>query len=86
MHAYNISNPNAIVSIREMAELLAGSAGVQLRMELPTEEEKKSFNPMSNSSLDSAVLESLGWKGIFNAPSGFAETVEVLREMSRCVA
>ena len=86
VHAYNISNPNAIVSIREMAELLAGSAGVGLRMELPTEEERKGFNPMSNSSLDSAGLESLGWKGIFDAPSGFAETVEVLREMSRCVA
>ena len=47
----------------------------------PTEAEKKSFNPMSNSSLDSTGLEELGWKGLFDAPEGFAETVEVLREI-----
>lgn len=81
VHAYNISNPDAIVSIREMAELLAGAAGVELKLELPTEAEKKSFNPMSNSSLDSTGLEGLGWKGIFDAPAGFAETVEVLKDM-----
>ena len=81
VHAYNISNPDAIVSIREMAELLAASAGVELRMELPTEEERKGFNPMSNSSLDSTGLEGLGWKGVFDAPEGFAETVEILREI-----
>lgn len=81
VHAYNISNPKAIVSIREMGEFLAGSAGVELKLELPTEEERKQFNPMSNSSLDSTGLEALGWKGVFDAPSGFAETVEVLREV-----
>ena len=64
-----------------MAELLAGAAGVELKLELPTEAEKKSFNPMSNSSLDSTGLEGLGWKGIFDAPAGFAETVEVLKDM-----
>lgn len=81
VHAYNISNPKAIVSIRQMAELLAGSGGVQLRMELPTEEERKGFNPMSNSSLDSTDLEGLGWTGCFNAEEGFVETVEILREI-----
>ena len=82
-HAYNISNPDSVINIRQMAELLADSAGVQLRMELPTEEEKKGFNPMSNSSLDSTELLALGWKGLFNAEVGFAHTVEILKEMKR---
>lgn len=59
-HAYNISNPESIISIKEMAKILIESAGVQLRIELPTEEEHKGFNPMSNSSLESTNLLKLG--------------------------
>ena len=79
--AYNISNPDSVVSIREMAELLCAAGGVRLLREEATAEEKKSFNPMDNSSLDSASLLSLGWRGVFDAPTGFAHTVEVLRQM-----
>ncbi|MBQ1311674.1 MAG: NAD-dependent epimerase/dehydratase family protein, partial [Blautia sp.] len=59
-HAYNISNPASVVTIREMAELLAEGAGVSVRRELPSGAEKKGFNPMMNSSLDSSALLSLG--------------------------
>ena len=79
-HAYNISNPDSIISIKQMAEILAKSAGVELRMELPTEEERKGFNPMSNSSLESTSLTGLGWRGCFNAEEGFGHTVEILKE------
>ena len=81
VHAYNISNPESIINIREMAEILANSAGVKLKMELPTEAEKKGFNPMSNSSLDSTELLALGWKGIFDAERGFSHTVGILEEL-----
>ncbi len=80
IHAYNISNPDSILSIREIAEILARSAGVELKVELPTETEKKGFNPMSNSSLDSTELLNLGWTGLFNAERGFSHTVEILKD------
>ncbi len=81
LHAYNISNPDSVISIRSMAEILADAAGVALKTELPTDAEKKAFNPMSNSSLDSRELIALGWKGLFDAERGFSHTVEVLRTM-----
>ena len=80
VQAYNISNPDSIISIRDVAELLTEAAGTELRMELPTEAEKKGFNPMMNSSLDAAKLMALGWKGAFDARRGFAHTIEILRE------
>ena len=80
-HAYNISNPDSIITIKEMGELLAESAGVKLRMSLPTEEEKKGFNPMSNSSLESKSLLSLGWHGCFDAETGFSHTVNILKDI-----
>lgn len=81
VHAYNISNSDSIVTIREMAELLAKAAGVELIQSEATAEEKKGFNPMSNSSLDSKGLQQLGWKGLFTADKGFAHTVSILKEV-----
>lgn len=79
--AYNISNPESVISIKEMAEILAKFAGVEVKAELPTEEEKKGFNPMSNSSLDGTELLGLGWRGLFDAERGFLHTVEILKDL-----
>jgi nucleoside-diphosphate-sugar epimerase len=78
--AYNISNPDSMISIKQMAQILAKHSGVKLITQLASENEKKSFNPMSNSSLDSTRLESLGWKGCFDADTGLGHTVEILRQ------
>lgn len=83
VHAYNISNPDSVISIKQMAEMLAKAGNVVLKQELPTEEEKKGFNPMSNSSLDASRLLSLGWRGCFDAEAGFGHTVQIIREMIR---
>ena len=78
--AYNISNPNSVISIKEMAQLLCDAGDVELHLENASAEEKKSFNPMNTSSLDSTSLINLGWKGCFDARTGFNHTVEILRE------
>ena len=80
VHAYNISNPDSIITIKQMAELLTKAADVALRMEAPTEAEKKGFNPMSNSSLNAESLLALGWRGVFDARRGFFHTVSILRD------
>ena len=79
--AYNISNQNSIISIKQMAEILSQEGHVILRMEVPSLAEKKSFNPMCNSSLDNEDLLVLGWNGIFSAKTGFDNTVKILREI-----
>ncbi len=79
-HAYNVSNPDSVITIKQMAELLSQSAGVMLRTELPTETERRGFNPMSNSSLDSTELLDLGWRGLFDAERGFNHTVKIIKQ------
>ena len=81
IHAYNISNPDSIITIRELAEILSENANVQLKTELPSEQEKKGFNPMSNSSLEADSLLGLGWKGCFSAKEGLGHTVQILRDI-----
>ena len=79
--AYNISNPNSIISIAQMAQYYADFSNVKLRFEMPKEEEKKAFNPMNNSSLDSTKLEMLGWKPVFSKEEGFKHTIQILKEL-----
>ncbi len=81
--AYNISNPNSIISIREIAELYSKYGGVKLDIAEPSVNEKNAFNPMQNSSLNSDKLLALGWRGLFDANEGVEHTVQIIREASK---
>lgn len=74
-NAYNISNKDSIVTIREMAEAFAKAGNQQIIFDLPSEEEKKSYNLMNNSSLNAEKLEQLGWKACFNMQEGAEHTL-----------
>lgn len=80
IHAYNISNPNSIISIKQIGEFLSLFGGVNLVQKVAIEEDRKGFNPMKNSSLCSDELQKLGWNGIFSAEEGFSHTVSILKE------
>lgn len=76
--AYNISNRNSVVTIRQMAEAFATAAGQKIIFENPTDAEAKSYNLMDNSALDAASLENLGWCGLFDLESGVKATLDAL--------
>ena len=65
-----------------MAMLLSGSGDVEVEFAVATEAEKKGFNPMENSSLNSDRLMKLGWKGCFDAEKGIEHTVNILKELN----
>lgn len=79
--AYNISCPRSVITIRRMAELFAETGNVRLIREKASETEKRGFNPMQNSSLDSTKLEKLGWEGCFDVRKGVEHTVRILEEV-----
>lgn len=68
--AYNISSKDIVCSIRDIAEALARAGNVKVVFENASEQEKKGFNLMDNSSLDGSKLESLGWKPLFSLDKG----------------
>lgn len=77
--AYNISNPDSIVTIRDLADALAKAAGTKVICQEATALEKRGYNLMDNSALDSRRLESLGWRPCFSLEKGAARTIECLR-------
>ena len=76
--AYNISNPNSVVTIRQMAQAFADAAGRKIVFDNPSDAEAKSYNLMDNSALDSSALQALGWQGLFDLPAGVAATLDAM--------
>lgn len=79
--AYNISNKDSVVSIRELAETFAADAGKRVIFSVPDEIEKKGYNLMDNSALDAEKLEKLGWKGKYNLKQGVHSMLEIMKHM-----
>ncbi len=80
LKAYNISNPDSIINIMQMAEITAKAGGVSVFKAVNNEVDKRIFNPMDNSSLNSELLQGLGWKGMIGAEEGLVDTVKILKE------
>ena len=74
--AYNISNPNSICSVRCLADVFAKFSGNKVVFENPSDEEKKGYNLMENSSLESEKLCNLGWNGYFHIDEGVKKTIK----------
>lgn len=79
-NAYNISNPNSICTISDIAEEIAKAGGVKLVYETASESSQVVNSLMQNASLDSTKLEKLGWKPTFDLATGIKSMIKTLRE------
>ena len=80
-NAYNIANKESIVSIREIAEIIAEIAGKKIITELPSEIEKMSYNHSTRSVLNANKLESLGWEPQFDMRTGLERTINIVKQV-----
>lgn len=69
--AYNVADPGSVVSIRRLAEMVAGVAGTKVRLDVPGETEARGFAPVQHAVLDTRKVEGLG----FRAQAGVMEGV-----------
>lgn len=77
--AYNISNRDSVISIRQIAEKIAEVSGRKVVFEKPSDAEQSSYNMMDNSSLDAQKLEALGWKALYNCEDGIRQMYEIMK-------
>ena len=59
--AYNVADATSNISIRQLAEMVAEIGGHKVIVDVPLEEEKKGYNPVTKSVFATNKLESLGW-------------------------
>ncbi len=59
--AYNIADDSSNITIKELAELVADLSGRKVVIDLPSKDEKDSFNEVKKSVFVTDKLQSLGW-------------------------
>jgi len=82
--AYNISSPDATVSIKELAETLVETfveRKIKLVLDIPRTTTNSGTAPFTLGVLNSDKLQALGWKPAYSLSDGFKRTVEYLESM-----
>lgn len=77
--AYNIANQSEIISIKQMAELVAKKYNISVKYEIDNID--RGYNPVVKVCLDTTELEKLGW----NAKIGIDEMIERTVGSLKCV-
>ena len=60
--AYNIADSSSNISIKELAEMIAGIGNKRVIIDLPSDTEKAGYNVVTKSVFSTEKLEGLGWK------------------------
>lgn len=79
--AYNIADSKTQVTIAGFAQTLAAIAHTEVLFELPDDETKKQFTPISKAVLEPHKLEMLGWSPKFDIEKGISHTFNILKSL-----
>lgn len=77
--AYNVSDYKSNVTLKNLAEYITKICSVNLKFEIPPEEEKKGYSKSYRAILNSKKINQLGWSADFDIESGIKRTIEILK-------
>ena len=77
--AYNIADKSSVVTIRELAEMIAHIAGREVMIQIPSDSEKKGLTPIKRAVFDTAKLEALGWSVSGSMEEKLRRTIDICR-------
>lgn len=78
--AYNVSDSDSEISLRDLAALISGYVGKKVVCEAPEIIEAAGYSKATKAILDSSKLRGLGWKPNFNIKEGLAHTLDILKK------
>lgn len=82
---YNISNENSVVTIAELAQIVAEIYDRDVVFDLPSELESKGFSKPQNCILDNEKLRNLGWRAKYDIRKGIKECLSILEDKHNCI-
>lgn len=81
--AYNISNAQCNVHLRDFAQACATAAGTRVVFDLPSEAERKGYSVATTAILDNSRLLATGWKPRYAFAGAVARTLAIMRESGK---
>lgn len=78
--AYNISDINSEISLKNLAKLIADLTKKKVIFELPPKEEMEGYSKATKAILDSSKLIDLGWRSYWNIENGIERTLKCINQ------
>ena len=79
--AYNIADAGSDIMLKDLAAIIAETAGREVVFELPDAVEAAGYSTATKARLDGSKLKGLGWKPAYNIEEGLQRTIAVLKEI-----
>lgn len=80
-NAYNVADPASDITLRELAESIAKSAGTKVVFELPDDTERAGYSTATKAMMDGAKLKGLGWQPFYTIEEGIEQTLMVMGQL-----
>lgn len=77
--AYNVSNEQCDVHLKEFAQICAKWAGKSVVFDLPSEVEQKGFSIAMQAILDNMKIKNIGWIPNYEFHKAISRTLEILK-------
>ena len=76
---YNLGNLESDIKLKDLAQLIASTAGTKVIFDLPNETEKKGYSKATIARLDyTKALTELNWKPVYSISNGIKRTIAIL--------
>lgn len=77
--AYNVSDKQSDIYLKDLANLIADESNTSVVFELPNKIEVEGFSKSNIAILNSTKINNLGWKAYYSIKEGIHRTLEILR-------
>ena len=81
--AYNLADEGSDIALKDLAGLVADAGDVKVVFDLPDAQEAAGYSKATLALMDGTKAKALGWLPAFAIGGGVAETLVILREVSR---
>lgn len=78
-HAYNISDDNSDIRLKDLATTISRICGTEVVFEIPDDNEAKGYSKATVALLDSTELRKLGWMAHYSIEDGLERTINILK-------
>ena len=79
--AYNIAEEHSDITLKALAEIIAGINGKEVIFENPDATEASGYSKATKARLDGGKLSLLGWKPHYDIRGGLERTIRILRDI-----
>jgi len=79
--AYNIADVTSDIMLKDLAAIIAETAGKEVVFELPDALEASGYSTATKARLDGSKLRALGWKPAYQIQEGLRRTIAILKEI-----